>query len=603
VGAAAPGEGAVPAGELLERIRRTGERLTRGGLPEYTREFVVADVALDRRRRFTEFSGDLSGRYLEALAVLPPAGGPELGALVREILSHQRADGRFGDPALRYSTSEITPSHTALLWGNGRLLLGLLEYYARHGGDDVLKAARRNADFLLGVHRLAGDPAIAKRLRGQGAFGIVCFTQLVEPLVLLARATGETRYYGVARELYPALGPRGIQHAHGYLTTLRGMVALAEATRDREVLALVERMYADLVSSPDLCHLGGVLEYFGWETAGVSDEDRKELVSASGHDPRDEGCGVADFLRLSLMLWRATGKGEYLDRAEHCLLNHFFFNQFSTGDFGHHVFFREGIKATESVGRAWWCCTMHGHRAFRDVLDSVVTAEGAAVRINLLQDCDWRGDGFALSLRQRWMSPFESVVTIDVTRGDGRERTLMMRIPPGSRLAQTSGTAGNHGGAASAPAGRYVTLSVGRLGAGDRVETRLLHEPRLETREGRVVAAPGAAGVEGLLFIGPVLYAVDDALEPLFFSEPWKGENVVAVASPGVAAAESPRTLLSEPARHAVTQYFHGGFGGSHRLTLRPIAEQAGVRPGNVATWIRYATRSPATLGQAGRPW
>jgi hypothetical protein len=148
-----------------------------------------------------------------------------------------------------------------------------------------------------------------------------------------------------------------------------------------------------------------------------------------------------------------------------------------------------------------------------------------------------------------------------------------------------------------------VTLSVGRLGAGDRVEIRLLHEPRLETREGRVVAAPGAAGVEGLLFIGPVLYAVDDALEPLFFSEPWKGENVVAVASPGVAAAESPRTLLSEPARHAVTQYFHGGFGGSHRLTLRPIAEQAGVRPGNVATWIRYATRSPATLGQAGRPW
>ncbi len=74
----APGPGfggATAAGELAERIRLTGRRLTRGGRPEYTREMVLADVALDRRRRFWEYSGDLSGRYVEALATLPPAMG------------------------------------------------------------------------------------------------------------------------------------------------------------------------------------------------------------------------------------------------------------------------------------------------------------------------------------------------------------------------------------------------------------------------------------------------------------------------------------------------------------------------------------------------
>jgi DUF1680 family protein len=585
------GAGARPAGELLERIRRSGERLSHGGIPEYTREFVLADVALDRRRRFTEFSGDLSGRYLEALAVLPPADGPDLGSLVREILGHQRADGRFGDPALRYAASEVGLPHMALLWGNGRLLLGLLEYHARRGGDDVLKAARRNADFLVGVRTSSGDPAVARRLEGQGAFGIVCFTQLVEPLVLLAKATGETRYYGIAREIHPALGPRGVQHAHGYLTTLRGMIALAEATNDRAVLALVEKMYADLVASPDLCHLGGVLEYFGWQSPRVSERDRKALVAASGKDPRDEGCGVADFLRLSLALWRATGKGDYLDRAERCLLNHFYFNQFSTGDFGHRVFFREGVRSTESVGRAWWCCTMHGHRAFRDVIDAAVTSDAGAIRVNLLQDCDWSGDGVTLSLRQGWSSPFESVVRIEVAEGDGRERALAMRIPAGSRLAGMSGTIGGREVPAPAPAaaGSYATLAVARLADGDRVAVRLAHDPRIETREGRVMATPDTGGTEGLLFVGPTLYAVDDEVEPSFFSEPWQGESVVAPPVPGTPGVGSAAAPLSNPARHALTRYSHGGFAGSLPLILRPIAEQAGVRPGNVATWIRYA--------------
>jgi len=93
----------TPQGELAERIRLTAERLTRGGRPAYTRELVLADVALDRRRRFWEFSGDLSGRYLEALSVLPPPGGPDLRALASDLLSYQRADGRFGDATLPQS--------------------------------------------------------------------------------------------------------------------------------------------------------------------------------------------------------------------------------------------------------------------------------------------------------------------------------------------------------------------------------------------------------------------------------------------------------------------------------------------------------------------
>jgi DUF1680 family protein len=581
--------GAAPEGELGARLALSARRLTEGGLPEYTQDFVLADVTGDARRRFTEYSGDLSGRYVDALSVLPQAGATDLAGLVREIVGHQRPDGRFGNPDLRYSADEIGRLHMAQLWGNGRLLLGLVQHHLSSGDAASLAAARRLAGFLAGVRAQTADPAVAARMRGQGAMGIICFTQLVEPLVLLARATRDERHYEEARQIVPALGPRGIQHAHGYLTTLRGMAALAEATGDGGTLVAVERLYADLVGSPDLCPLGGVLEYFGWADPHATAEDRKALLEASGSHPRDEGCAVADFLRLSLALYRTTGQPEYLDRAERCLLNHFYFNQFATGDFGHRVFFAEGIMPTESVGRAWWCCSLHGYRAFRDVLDAVVRVTDGTARVDLYQDADWAGEGLALALRYRAESPLRSRLEVDVRRAGG-EASLAFRRPAWAESMRVT-----LNGAPATVTERDGSVEIReRLVARDRVEVALAHRARVETRDHRRLAPAEVEGeVEGLLFLGPWLYAVDDGREPLFFGEPWKGESVVslpaALAAPAAAPAAAP---FVEPRRHLVARYSHGGFAGVHPLVLRPIAEQTGRPPGTVATWLRYRSEA-----------
>ena len=57
------------AGELTERFNRTLERVLRGGPPAYDEAFLLADVIPEDVRRFTKFSGDLSGRYVGALAI------------------------------------------------------------------------------------------------------------------------------------------------------------------------------------------------------------------------------------------------------------------------------------------------------------------------------------------------------------------------------------------------------------------------------------------------------------------------------------------------------------------------------------------------------
>ena len=589
-GAAGPGLACVPAGELAARVALTASRLTKGGLPEFSRDFVLADVAQDSRRRFAEYSGDLSGRYLEALCVLPAGDGLDLDWLAGQIRRHQHPDGRFGNPQLRYTATEIGGLHMAQLWGNGRLLLGLTQHGLSTGNAESLAAARRLAAFLAGVRDEAARPEVAERMRGQGAMGIICFTQLVEPLVLLASATGEGRYLEEARTIVPSLGPRGIQHAHGYLTTLRGMVALARATKDTALRTDVERRYADLVASPDLCPLGGVLEYFGWDDRSFSDEDRRAFMGASGSRPRDEGCAIADFLRLSLDLFRATGRAGYLERAERCLLNHFSLNQFATGDFGHRAFFEQGVMPTPSVGRAWWCCTMHGYRAFRDVLDAVVRLDGDRACVDLFQDVDWAREGLALGLRYRAESPLRSRLTIQVHRTRKDAPLLALRKPEWAE----SVTLSLNGAAVSAPEAQGYHEIGQRLLAGDQVEMAMTHRAFIETRDGRRLAPAEVGGeIEGILAAGPWLYAADDELEPLFFGEPWQGANVVSLPSElQVPPSWPPERPFQDPRRHLAAHYRHGGFPGEHPLVLRPIAEQTGRAPGTVATWMLYRSET-----------
>ena len=396
-----PGSGARPAGDLKRRVDLTAARLTRTGIPAYTDEFVLADVTLDERRRFWNFSGDLSGRYIEALSVLPPDGRTpgSLAPLVRKLLATQKADGRFGRPGLAFTEADTGTEHMALLWGNGRLLVGLMTYYEVTRDRAVLESARRLAGFLLAVREATKAPAVMKRVEGQGAFGFICFTQLSEGLAMLSRATGEKRYAEAGAEIVPLLQPRGVQHSHGYLSTLRGAVMLHDAGAPGDMLGFAQRLYGDLVRSGDYTLDGGVMEYFGW-----TDPANRALLApaqdASGHDARNEGCGLADFVRLSLQLYEATGQLDYLERAERCLVNGFDQNQFDNGDFGSRVFFEHGIKPTPSVDRAWWCCTMHGYRAYRDLLDHAVVEKNGVLRVQLFEDVDFGGTHAALTVRR-----------------------------------------------------------------------------------------------------------------------------------------------------------------------------------------------------------
>jgi DUF1680 family protein len=356
------------SGWLFDRFQLTLNRVVHGDSPGYTEAFVLADVRPTPERRFTEYSGDVSGRYLGALATAARVYGvevPGLDALVAQVIALQKPDGYFGS-AFHYE--KPTDADMALLWGNGRLLVGLLEYYELKKSARVLAACTRIGDFLVRVGPLMLSAEIRDAFGAQHfASSYICWTQQTEGLANLYRVTHDPRYRKLAEDIAVVIERRPGDHVHGYLTSLRGVMDLYETTGDPQWLRQCEAAWQDITASQDLLLTGGVPE--GW----------------SPNNHRTEGCGEADWVRLNLALWRATTETKYLDLAERAIFNELAFNQYETGDFGHRVFTETGLPAAGAV-RAWWCCTLHGLRCFPDIHENVFCSKHGALHYDLPLD-------------------------------------------------------------------------------------------------------------------------------------------------------------------------------------------------------------------------
>ena len=371
---AAP-EAARLAGPWAAAQALNAERL--GAAPLDKTEFILDDVALKQHRKFAEYSGDISGRWIGAAAFLAPQY-PKPFAAFPEVMAgfplYQKGDGHFG--ADQHLPAIERKSDMPILWGNGRLLIGLVEVYDRTGDTNALALAKRMGDYFVATDPVYDKPENVRSVGGGYADGFVtCYFSCVEGIVGLARVTKDKRYLDEAIRI-AALAATvtnfdGI-HSHGRLCTARGFADLYALTGERRWRDAAERDW-QIFTARHLLPTGGVKEML--ETKCV----------------RDEGCAEADWLRLNLSLWRLTGEARYLDAAERSLKNHFIYQQFPNGGSGHRVLHQVGGQPVAFKGlseEAWWCCGEHWARAMVDVARTALTSTPRGLFINLAIDCD-----------------------------------------------------------------------------------------------------------------------------------------------------------------------------------------------------------------------
>jgi len=124
----------VHGGLIIQASRRAALRHL--SAPFDDPKFVLSDVTFQYKRRFTRYSGDVSGRYLSAVSFLfapqPFRSVPHLEEILKGILKAQKPDGHFG-VGQNLAAGVKRERDMPLVWGNGRLLVGLVELYTATG--------------------------------------------------------------------------------------------------------------------------------------------------------------------------------------------------------------------------------------------------------------------------------------------------------------------------------------------------------------------------------------------------------------------------------------------------------------------------------------
>jgi hypothetical protein len=481
-------------GETSVRLKKAYDRLCSPPLSDA--DFVVSDVSFHFKRRFTEYSGDISGRMLGALNQAGPIIGrntPMIDVLIAAFRKYQKPDGHFGadqDLDRKVDQSRDMP----ILWGNGRLLLALAERYRSAPDAELLAMARRLGDYAISTRKYYGKKENFEHVGGVAASGYTtCYPSLIDGLAALAEASGDERFYEEARFIARlSLLDREFlkHHSHGRLTAYRGMLDIDRCAGKREFLDAVRSGYKTIMDE-FLMPTGGVEEYF----------DRAYS--------RDEGCSEGDWLRVSFLLWQATGDTTYLDAAEHILRNHILASQFPNGGFGHRDFdtLKDGRETYPFGGisnrgsESYWCCAMHCTQALADTARWGVVATGDKVLITWLGEVratfEPKADSPPLTVTTERTGPDTWKVSLDSTSKP--EIRLALRVPGWAKEITVEGK--RH-----IPEGGWVTITpkwsgpmVLNVSLPADIRLAGVFKPQIE------------AGKPVRIFAGPDLYCLPDA--------------------------------------------------------------------------------------------
>lgn len=381
-----PGDTFVLHGELGDAEKLSIERYD--SEPFTNISWMRADISLEQKRIFTNYSGDISGRFLEVMAALykeDTGRHRTIEPIIEAAIKLQCADGHYGDPTIdwdgpvdmhvSYQVGKFLPT----LWGNGRILCGLIDMYKATGDRRLLECAEKLGDFYADLCKRLTNPKRISEFTGfsekeindhlarcegkqltllpatgethAGGY-VTCFFPGMEGLTKLYLVTKNKKYLKTAErmaEFYRLFDVPDTTHVHGMLCCHYTFLLLYLETGDKDYLDRVERRWETITSNGVVCALGGMSE------------------AARLHFSRDEGCALADWLRVNVKLFEITGNPRYLEIAERLMHNQYLTNEWSNGGFGHrHILCDKG--GIYGLGPHWmecvWCCNYHGTMGF-----------------------------------------------------------------------------------------------------------------------------------------------------------------------------------------------------------------------------------------------
>lgn len=406
------------------------------------------------------------------------------------------------------------------VWGRKYCLLGLLASYEITRDPATLACARRLADHLM-TEVGPGKADIVKLGNHRG----MAASSVLEPMVLLHRATGEPRYRAFAEYIIGQWsqpdGPQLIEKALAGVPVGQRFPPPKKWWSNENGIKAYEQMscYEGLL---EMYRLTGTAVYLEAARKTAADIRKTEMiVTGSGssvecwyggarsqaHPAKhmQETCVTATWMKLCANLLRLTGDATLFDDIERAAYNALLASMTPDGTAFAKYSPLEGFREIGELqcGMGLHCCTASAPRGLFVLPRTGVMLAAEGPVVNLYE----RGDatvslpnGARVTLVQETTYPVEDTVRIEVRVVRPARFTLALRIPGWSEANQLT----VNGTAAEAPApGSYARLE--RTWApGDKVMLKL-------DLRARAVPAPDGSPATAIVR-GPVVLARDSRL-------------------------------------------------------------------------------------------
>lgn len=384
--------------------------------------------------------GEHVGKWMHAATLAWASTGDarlrtKLDSVAAELIKAQETDGYLGTyvPGKRFG---LFPEADWDVWSHKYNLIGLLTYYEYTGNQAALDCCRKMGDLLLATF----GPG-KKSILSAGTHVGMAATSVLEPMVLLYRHTGEKKYLEFSQYILKswdeAGGPRIIaallnekqvnktanRKAYEMLSNLVGILELARATGDRQLLTPVLNAWQDIVSKR-LYITGSASqgEHFG--------EDHHLPNGTSAHVA--ETCVTTTWIQLNLQLLRLTGDARFGNELETTIYNHLSAAQRPRGD--DWCYFTP-LQGKKSYDKGITCCHSSGPRgmSLAGQMAYLVSSKPGreCVFVNTLETSSTKIDlgGTALQVRQQSGFPNAGASKIKLELSRSSSFALAIRIP------------------------------------------------------------------------------------------------------------------------------------------------------------------------------
>ncbi len=499
------------------------------------------------------WDGEHVGKWLHAATLAWVNTGDtalreKLDSIAAELVKCQLEDGYLGT----YIEKERWRSWD--VWAHKYNLIGLLTYVRYTGNTAPLTACRRMGDLLCNTF---GEESGKRDILKAGAHVGMAPTSVLEPMVLLYRLTGETRYLDFCKYILRAWekpdGPKIIStllsakrvdkvangKAYEMLSCLNGALEYYRTTGESEILQACLNAWQDIVDHR--LYLTGAASY--WEVFH-GDYDFPNVNNVG------ETCVTVTWLQFNAQLLRLTGEARFADQLEHVILNQLLGAQRCDGAAWGYYVQMEGTKPYSS-NLDGHCCLSSGPRGLALIPTFALATDADGIVVNLYDAGTAHlhlRDHMSVTLKTDTQYPGNERIRITVEPAKTKSFAVKLRIPAWCPRATIE--VNGHVERIRADADGYTSIQRSWK-RGDQISLRL----RLEAR---LVAGDHMNQGKVALFYGPLVLAADEALlaKPASTggkrAADWSDTerlpiNAIAVPSPNLAALKFTEEAAPEP--------------------------------------------------------